>query len=87
MALDTEKSIPAGEDVLTVTRSTEIGDDTKVAGEAPRDIGWDLYQAALLMDPIEREVIAKRVKLKLDFILLPLVSKQRVLIGLAVTKN
>ena len=87
MTLDMEKSSPAGDDVLTATRSIEIGDDTKVAEEAPRDIGWDFYQAALLMDPIEREAIAKRVKLKLDFILLPLVGKQRILVGLAVTNG
>ena len=37
------------------------------------DIGFELYREALLMDPAEREAIARRVKMKLDCILMPMV--------------
>lgn len=72
-----EKSGTSPEDIESHTRSIDAGNDTKLVDEAQGDIGWDLYQAALLMDPAERDMIAKRVKLKLDFILLPLVSTAR----------
>ncbi len=73
MATDIEKS----EDLVPKAHSIEIGDATKLSDQSPSDIGWDLYQAALRMDPAEREAIAKRVKLKLDLILLPLVRIYR----------
>lgn len=38
------------------------------------DAVHQLYKESLLMNPAEREQIAKRVKTKLDCILLPLVS-------------
>lgn len=38
------------------------------------DIGHALYKEALDMDPTERDIIAKRVLRKLDFIVLPMVS-------------
>lgn len=78
MATADEKSVTSPDDIVSHTRSIEVGDDAKLNDEAQGDIGWDLYQAALLMDPTERDAIAKRVKMKLDFILLPLVrSNQR----------
>lgn len=55
------------------TRSVETGGAEKVLDETHIDIGWDLYQDALLIDPDEREVIAKRVKWKIDCYLLPMV--------------
>jgi hypothetical protein len=76
MATTEEKFIHPPEEIVSHTRSIEIGDDMKLTDEAQGDIGWDLYQAALQMDPVEREAIAKRVKMKLDFILLPLVSSK-----------
>jgi hypothetical protein len=38
------------------------------------DIGQSLYDQGLAMDPDHREVVAKKVKKKLDRILLPMVS-------------
>lgn len=73
MATDIKKS----EDLVSRALSIEVGDATKLSDETPGDIGWNLYQAALRMDPAEREAIAKRVKLKLDLILLPLVRDQK----------
>lgn len=51
----------------------ELG-ETKTLQLDHSDIGFGLYQEALQINPAEREQIAKTVKLKLDCILLPLVS-------------
>lgn len=51
----------------------ELG-ETKTLQLDHSDIGFGLYQEALQINPVEREQIAKTVKLKLDRILLPLVS-------------
>jgi hypothetical protein len=51
----------------------ELG-ETKTLRLDHNDIGFGLYQEALQFNPVEREQIAKTVKLKLDRILLPLVS-------------
>jgi hypothetical protein len=74
--MDTNIEKPKGspEDIESSTRSIQAGNTTKISDEVTGDIGWDLYQSALLMDPAERDAIAERVKLKLDLILLPLVS-------------
>lgn len=76
MKASIEKPGPRPHDVVSTHSAPAIeeGHITKLSDEAPNDIGWDAYQAALLMDPAEREAIAKRVKLKIDFILLPLVG-------------
>ncbi|GAM41564.1 hypothetical protein TCE0_042f14773 [Talaromyces pinophilus] len=49
----------------------ELG-ETKTLQLDHSDIGFGLYQEALQINPVEREQIAKTVKLKLDRILLPL---------------
>lgn len=36
------------------------------------DVGLDFYKEALKRDPQELEILARRVKRKLDFILLPI---------------
>jgi hypothetical protein len=38
------------------------------------DVAYNLYRESLDMEPAERERIAKRVLLKLDMLLLPMVS-------------
>jgi hypothetical protein len=62
----------AGGETYKVGETAEIG-ETKTLELGHGDIGYDLYQEALQVDPIERQRIAKTVKLKLDSILLPLV--------------
>jgi hypothetical protein len=69
--MESDKKNPrtaGGEDGETA----EIG-ETKTLETGHNDIGYALYQEALQIDPVVREKIAKTVKLKLDFILLPLV--------------
>lgn len=40
------------------------------------DIAYGLYKDSLLLDPLERGMLAKTVRRKLDFILLPMVSNK-----------
>ncbi|RDW72854.1 major facilitator superfamily protein-5 [Coleophoma cylindrospora] len=51
---------------------SEAGDIEKLPESGHKDVGWDAYQTALLMDASERDAIALRVKHKLDAILMPL---------------
>ncbi len=46
----------------------------KLNDDVHNDLGHDMYLASLQIDPAERDAIAKRVKRKLDFIVLPIVS-------------
>jgi hypothetical protein len=39
------------------------------------DIGYGYYQEALEMDPAERDMLSKKLKKKLDFILLPMAPR------------
>ena len=50
-----------------------LGVDAELGGRHV-DTAYKLYKESLLMHSTEREQIAKRVKTKLDYILLPLVS-------------
>lgn len=52
----------------------EVGEMEKLPDTLHTDIGLELYKQSLEMDPTERDAIAKRVKMKLDCILMPLVS-------------
>lgn len=45
-----------------------------LATEDHTDVAHGLYQESLEMDPVERERIAQKVLLKLDFCVLPMVS-------------
>jgi len=72
MSLDTtEKSGPI--ENITGAHNVEAGTQKEPLDVVHIDIGWDLYQQALLLDPADRDAIAKRVKRKLDLILLPMV--------------
>jgi hypothetical protein len=51
--------------------------DGKISEKPDQDhtvIGYGFYQESLEMDHVQREMLAKKVKKKLDFILLPMVS-------------
>lgn len=39
------------------------------------DVAYDMFEESLRMDAAERDIIAKRVLLKLDLIVLPMVSR------------
>jgi hypothetical protein len=66
------------------SKGSSVGDDheigvveaefTEMSSADHTDIAHALYKESLEMDPIEREIIAKRVLRKLDFIVLPMVS-------------
>jgi hypothetical protein len=71
----TEKqATDAAEPITHVLSNEELGSVEKLPDRLHTDIGLELYREALLMDPAEREAIAKRVKVKLDCILLPMVN-------------
>lgn len=61
----------------------EIGvvesDSVTISIKDHTDIAHNLYKESLDMDPIERDIVAKRVLRKLDFIVLPMVGGQPLL--------
>lgn len=67
----------AADDKDAVARSeippAELGEIEKSAMGIHTDLAYELYKESLEMDPGERDIIAKRVKRKLDFIVLPMV--------------
>ncbi len=44
--------------------------------DVPKDIGQSLYDQGLSMDPHRRDMVAKKVKAKVDRALMPMVSMQ-----------
>ncbi|EXJ89579.1 hypothetical protein A1O3_02646 [Capronia epimyces CBS 606.96] len=50
----------------------DYGDKESLADDTHNDLGRDMYLASLRIDPAERDMIARRVKRKLDFIVLPI---------------
>jgi hypothetical protein len=62
---------------ITPVESEADGEILEKSDQDHTDIGYGIYQESLEMDPVEREMLAKRVKKKLDFILLPMVSSLR----------
>jgi hypothetical protein len=62
---------------ITPVKSEADGEILEKSDQDHTDIGYGFYQESLEMDPVEREMLAKRVKKKLDFILLPMVSSLR----------
>ncbi len=50
----------------------EGGEFGKLADDRHTDIAYGLYKESLEMDPVQRELIAKKVLRKLDFIVLPM---------------
>jgi hypothetical protein len=70
-----EKNISATDPITSAPVDHDFDNNMdKLTETGHKDVGWDAYQAALEMDPAERDVIAERVKQKLDRILMPLVS-------------
>lgn len=55
------------------TPPAEIGEFEKMAVGIHTDLAYTLFKESLEMDPGERDLIARRVKRKLDFIVLPMV--------------
>lgn len=71
---DFEKQINDSTDPIAQAPSLHNDEDMhKLPDGMHADIGLELYREALLMDPAEREAIARRVKMKLDCILMPMV--------------
>ena len=58
----------------TETSETQGDVEKTVLNVHDVDIGLECYEQALAMDPEERQRIATKVRRKLDWILLPLVS-------------
>jgi hypothetical protein len=58
---------------ITPVKSEADSEILEKSDQDHTDIGYGFYQESLEMDPVEREMLAKRVKKKLDFILLPMV--------------
>jgi hypothetical protein len=65
-----KQATDAADPITHVLSNEELGEVEKLPDGLHADIGLELYREALLMDPAEREAIAKRVKTKLDCILL-----------------
>lgn len=71
---DFEKQVNNSTDPIAQAPSLHNDEDMhKLPDGMHADIGLELYREALLMDPAEREAIARRVKMKLDCILMPMV--------------
>jgi hypothetical protein len=69
-----EKDIKSTDPIVPVASIQDVDDITKLPDALHTDIGLELYKESLAMDPTERDAIAKRVKMKLDCILMPVVT-------------
>jgi len=55
------------------TPVAEMGEFEKAGGDIHTDIAYGLYKQSLEMDPAYKDLVAKKVLRKLDFIVLPMV--------------
>lgn len=69
-----EKNAVTIADRITRAPSYDVSAVEKLTGSKHLDVGWDAYREALRLDPAERDIIAARVKRKLDMILMSMVS-------------
>jgi len=72
-ASDIQDQIRDNKNEITPVKSEADCEILEKSDQDHTDIGYGFYQESLEMDPVEREMLAKKVKKKLDFILLPMV--------------
>jgi hypothetical protein len=66
--------ISASDYINRISSTQELGDMEKLPNSLHNDIGLELYKQSLEIDPAKRDAIAKHIKMKLDCILMSLVS-------------